>query len=503
LVAALAVGACSQRLMPERPAADVESEPADAAGDADGGDTDPAPCWDPATRVLPRAIDLDAPCGGVICLVDCRAGQYVANVTTPQIPDLNADGLADLVLDMAPNPSGTLSLIVFLGRANLFAGSVQSPRIDLAATLPDVEIRLPHGSIAFDGFGDYDGDGHLDIAVSDWSTEEAAIFRGPFADDFSTTSPVLVNLIARDPEVRVPLPGMSASTNVRLGFDFNADGHDDLMVRHWAWAGGSAAEGFLIYGRDLSGASPLELRPTLGEYDVALRTASLAIRMLTACDLDDDGSDDLFAFVPAAGALFVHLGRDAIDSPLDRETTVDATAADLTISGVNERGAYCVAQTNPRRTWVAVWRDANADGGPDFLDYAPAALASFIGQAPLDLASIPTIAGVLGEPGTPQNGQASHWPADVDGDGGLDLAMRPGLAAFRAGIAFGPFAGNAVDPATRRPEVELLAAPLNFLPAGDLDGDGTTELALSHEPSGTPNLEVCVIAGGSPPPDTP
>ncbi len=253
--------------------------------------------WPPSVD-LPRDADatLRVKAGPDIRLIACGAGDGV---------DLNADGLADVVLGGAdystPNLRSPGGVFVLWGRRAWPAD------IDVVAAA-DVTLTGSydgHGLTPWCAPGDFNGDGLTDLALV--ATDAPLWYLrggrgGVFVFEGRTVWP------RRLDAVRDAMFAMSATTSTiwaahpRL-VDVNGDGADDLVAAMAAAdEHGSGRVAIAFGGRERKGL-------TENDADVVIRGASQFGYALATADVDADGRFDLIVADRHAETVFVIPGR--------------------------------------------------------------------------------------------------------------------------------------------------------------------------------------------------
>lgn len=269
--------------------------------------------------------------------------------------DLDGDGLGDLFV--RPDPTTVRGLIVF-GKAD--GTPIEASVLD--GIDPAHGVSIEDGDFAsITGIGDFDGDGHGDVAVASW-TGEVLVFRGgPLANLSLPAEDAWLTIQA--PEVEISSVVAPASALRRAG-DVNGDGRADLLfglpgteeepiayVAHGTASGGvltrsglQAGEGgFAVHGREMGFAGG-------GDID----GDGLDDLLLTLHD--DDGISD----VDGPGGALVAFGRAG----------TEATSLAALSSG---NGGFRVAQEPELLAFgwdVDGGGDFNGDGLDDLLIHA-------------------------------------------------------------------------------------------------------------------------------------
>jgi hypothetical protein len=316
----------------------------------------------------------------------------------------NGDGT---FLAPLPGPSGIAADFDDDGRTDaLEVGGTNVPSSRIWLAQPDasfVEHAVPFVSNAFSKrVGDFDGDGHLDIAL------DLAVRRG-FGD--GTFGPLL------------PVTCSSCATGLGLEYvaDLNDDGRSDLVVGY-----------------------PFELVVLLGQADGSLAEASRhslrsAAQMVTG-HLDGDGQVDLA--VTTGGYRLELLFGDGAGSFSERRSyeNTRTTYASLFIEDRDDDGVGDVVLDG---RWVAYGRGQRRVRAPEYSEYTPAgpnapAIVDRENDGVLDVASVFSDARLhflpfgpdrylrTGEVCTGPGSGSSRHVADLTGDGFADVASFSG-----------------------------------------------------------------------------
>jgi len=222
--------------------------------------------------------------GRVFVLAGNGDGTFVAPQSYPvgdlpsfvAIGDLNGDGKMDLVVaNSIPEYGGSSDLSVLLGRGDGTFGA---------------ETRYATGAAPVSvALGDFNGDGHVDLAVADYASGDVSILVGRGDGSFG---------------VRTDLSVGGTPVSVAAG-DFNADGRVDLAIGGGGsfFSSGQSQPLSLLYGRG-DGTFATEVRLPVG-------TGASAV---TVSDFNADGRKDIAVAVTGAdrfysGEVEILLGR--------------------------------------------------------------------------------------------------------------------------------------------------------------------------------------------------
>ena len=239
--------------------------------------------------------------------------------------DFNGDGFSDIIQDIAGVPTGAMGFAVYFGAAAFVSKGPDMQTLGPVTSPPPASAVMQRDSSAT--IGDIDGDGFPDVAIfhtADNHTGLIRIFLGGNAPDlvsdgdvtltdifFASSAgdldgdgydDVVVNLngygiLHGGPAIPTAYAVTDATHTVALaGFDINADGHPDLLLK-----GGS---GLVLGGPTLTPASGL----------TALTTDSLS-RQLTWADYNGDGKIDFADGDSASHQVFLLLNDGTLNPP--------------------------------------------------------------------------------------------------------------------------------------------------------------------------------------------
>jgi hypothetical protein len=446
--------------------------------------------------------------------------------------ELNGDAYDDLLI-------GSSDAANFKGEAYVvFGREWAAPEvIDLAQTPPDVRIR---GKAAGDALGynvglcDVNDDGKLDllIAAPGAIRPDSAIvgalyvFYGPFAPGTD------INLASDQADLTIYGKGVIGDfgRGASCG-DINDDGRTDLLIgapEDMTAAGDDAGKAFVIYGAAWPAHHVINLGVTAPDITLVGDEDGTKLGYATAVgDVNDDGIDDIIVggpgylwFNPGEGVVRVIYGR--ADFPANHEINFIYDMADITIYGGDQDG-YLGVKT------LAV--DVNGDGVKDLLmsakgawtgvgeAYALYGRGDFPAEFTLDLYYQHTDVLYRGE-GFHDNFGAAMAAGDINADGLPDMVFGSPNYKYKTydknGKAYAVFSA---DDWPAEQVIDLLNVEGDFevigryaqsqtgaaVAAGDLDGDGLADIAVSAPYSagggGASVGEVYVIPGSYAPDD--
>ena len=404
------------------------------------------------------------------------------------VGDLDADGVPDLLLGAPRADGGGQSA----GEVRLMTGPLAS---SLGADAADATLVGTAGEQAgrvVRSGQDLDADGYDDVLVG----AAFATTRGALSGAVWMVDGPLTGTLALDEGVLIEGVGGTDRAGVALDFagDVDGDGVGDFVIGALgeATGGGTAGAAYLVLG-PVTADLGLELaaaRLTGGAGD---RAGSGAVG---AGDLNGDGLADLAIAADRAdlgasnaGAVFV------LHGPVSGDQVLGDVGTPLSGSAINEDAGVGVAAAG----------DLDGDGLDDLLVGAPGRpSAGFVGGGTVYLVHGPVSVGGSLTDGAVQLrgavdggrfGSAVAPAGDVDGDGSTDLIIgAPG--ADTAYVFHGPHAGVRSAMSADRVLVSDAGSEggAAVLGPGDLDGDGYPDLLV-----GAPALfggTAWIVAGG-------
>ena len=264
------------------------------------------------------------------------------------VADFNGDGIPDMaVVDQSGG-----NVYVLLGNGDgTFTAASGSP-----VTVPGITLV---GITA----GDFNNDGNVDLAVTDYDGNNIYILLGKGNGTFLT--PVAVAVAGNPEEI--------------VAADFNNDGNIDLAVAEYS---GNAVK--VLLGNGVGGFT------ASGTFSTGSAPYSLAV-----ADLNGDGNLDIVAGNSGASSVTVLLGNGAGNF-------------------TQPTGSPFAAGTNPSAVVIG---DFNGDGKPDLAlpDKGNTTVAILLGNGDGTFGSASFL--------TALGGQKAMAMADFNGDGNLDLAV--------------------------------------------------------------------------------
>ncbi|HEV2398810.1 MAG TPA: VCBS repeat-containing protein [Candidatus Sulfotelmatobacter sp.] len=322
--------------------------------------------------------------------------------------DFNGDGHPDFVVaNYCYFCTAPLGITVFLSRPD---GSLQ----------PGVNYGTSNYS--FVAVADFNGDGKLDIAATDYGSGTVQLFNGDGAGNFTMGSSFATDLTSNGPY------------GVFVG-DFNKDGHPDLAIANWN------TDDIAILLNDGTGNFPTPAPIALNGQ---------VWQGVAVGDINGDGKLDLVVPYWYGGSVAVLLGNG--DGTFQAEQDLTLTWPDaVTLADFNGDGKLDMAVTLAQGDGIAVAL-GNGDGTFGSFLVVPSSMQNYSLNTPF-----------------PENIQA----VDVDGDGKVDLVYVD-TNYGTIGVLFGQGNGTFFDP------VEYPGGQYAWaLAVADVNGDGAPDVVTS------------------------
>jgi hypothetical protein len=337
-----------------------------------------------------------------------------------ELGDVNDDGTLDLI---SSNGSNDVSIFVYQPESAQFASE------------PIVIGGGALSSPAWVAAGDFDGDGHLDLATANSAGNNVSVFQQLGGSSYSSSAAdvVLGNALST-----------SGPAGVAVG-DLDGDGRLDLVVANET-------------GNDLAVFE--QLSPSIFGSDPAMTLGSAADtsgpHAVAAADLDGDGRLDIVSANRTGGSLAIFY---------QGASGGFASAADVVVGGALGAPNFVAAA------------DLDGDGRVDLVSANGTGnnLTVFL-QAPVGGFSGVSAASIGGVATT--KSPVHVLAVDIDGDGDVDLIsanstgnditifLNPGNGVFPASPSR-TIGGNATTPSPR------------YLAVGDVDGDGDLDIVCA------------------------
>lgn len=406
--------------------------------------------------------------------VDFAAGAQAGDAA---VGDIDGDGKLDVVL------RNTSDNDISVFRNTSTPGTIDSgtfaAKVDFATHTQPVDVQL----------GDMDGDGKLDIVVSDVSATQVSIFRNLSAS----------GSISLDTRVDISTP----TNNKRFSLaDVDGDGKLDVAVPGYNGGTGTTVEVL----RNTSSVGSVSLASAVS-FSAGTRPEDV-----TLADIDGDGksemmvtnfTDDTFSIyrnltfsgsLPTISSISPTSGKPG-DSITITGTNFDTTpannvvffgGAEATVTAATATQLTVTVPEGASHDPIHVLASGRAARSP--VPFSP----TYAGVAKTITAEIYASPTVL-SPGTTTRGVVT---GDFDEDGFIDIAVTnqgtPSVAVYRSTGKSGGV--NASSFATK---VDLTAdSAVDQLATGDVDGDGHLDLVAANSSSNTVSVFLNTFGGG-------
>ncbi|MFZ1320679.1 MAG: FG-GAP-like repeat-containing protein, partial [Ignavibacteria bacterium] len=405
-----------------------------------------------------------APMNGIADLI--LSGEAVSNFfgfSASTAGDVNGDGYSDVIVGAYGNSSNT-------GRAYIFYGGASMNNI------PDV---IMSGEASGNQFGrsvseagDINGDGYSDIIVGAWNyfsaTGRSYIYFGG----------ILMNSIT-DVTINGEATTNQFGWSVSSAGDVNGDGYSDLVIGANGYSGTTGR----VYVFDYF----LKNEIVQDYYMTGASSNDRFGLAISSADVNGDGYSDVIVgasgFSGGKGRVYIYLGGDIQD-----------TVADITMAGTvnTTRIGHSVSSAG----------DLNGDGYSDvIIGMFGGSLAygnAYILFGGISMDSIVDVT-LYGETSSSQFGASVSGAGDVNGDGYSDVIV--GANNFspdgKAYIYFGGATMDSIADVTLLPEASSITFGISVSTAGDINGDGYSDVIVSSAYYSSFMGRIYVYFGGS------
>jgi len=325
--------------------------------------------------------------------------------------DFNNDGHPDFVIanHCVGGCTPAMGVTVFLSNPD---GSLQ-PGMNFGTT----------SDFLFVAVADFNGDGNLDIAATDYGSGLVQLFNGDGTGNFTVGPSFNTDLANNEP------------SGIYVG-DFNNDGHPDLAIANY-------------YGSDIA----ILLNDGSGNFPAPIPTtlSRPVWEGFGVADINGDGNLDLVAPLTNDSSIAVLLGKGDGTFQAEQDVAIGASYPwQLVLADLNGDGKLDVAATLDQGNGQDIaYAMGNGDGTFGTFSIVPSSLQAYQLRTPY-----------------PQGIQVT----DVDGDGKPDLVYLNSNYST-VGVLFGQGNGTFFDP------VEYPVGQFDlFLVATDVNGDGALDL---------------------------
>ena len=380
---------------------------------------------------------------GVVYMLDLLGPLSVA------IADLNGDGVSDLIApttDQVTIP-GPGTVTVLLGSGD---GTFKNPQTYVTDHAGDF-------STAYTTAGDFDGDGHMDIAISSSAENTVTVLLGKGDGSFRSQSTFGTG---------------NAPLSVVPG-DFNGDGQLDLVTPNSTDNSASVLLGngdgtFQAQGVFSVGSDPTAV--ATGDFNGDGKADLVTADVYTGASVlmgDGDGTFQQSVPYSTGGFSFAIAVADFNGDKKADLATANADTNTISVLLGNGDGTFQTNMDYPGCgpfdiEGILVAADFNGDGAPDLVVESGGAVCLLLNTG------AGTFQSPIGLFGMAQNGLVT---ADFNGDGKADLAIAAGA---QVAVLLGNGDGTFKTPVNVNETGGGLAA-------GDFNGDGKTDLVVFHD----------------------
>ena len=346
------------------------------------------------------------------------------------IGDLDGDGKSDIVV--ANNSVNTLSVFRNTGTPGSISSSTFAAAVTLTAATNPWGVAL----------GDLDGDGKLDIVVSNGTTGTLSVFR-------NTSSAGSLN--AGSFAAKVDFNTGGSGYGIAIG-DIDGDGKPDIVATNRNASSVSLLRNTSAFGTITSGSFAANVDFTTG---AASNPYGVVI-----VDFDGDGKRDIAVATSGAVSVFRNTSTSGSITAGSLAAKVDfvpsGTSIGVTAADIDGDGNPDLICANSADSTVSVFRNISTSGS--------ITSGSFAAKVDFTLSGSPNSIAV----------------GDIDSDGKPDLVIACGngntVSVLRNTSAVGPFSNSSF--AAR---VDIAGAGVPYVTAvTDLDGDGKPDIAVTN-----------------------
>jgi hypothetical protein len=382
---------------------------------------------------------------------DFQASQSDTSVSLIASGDFNGDGKVDLLT--VTSTQNDYSISILLGNGD---GTFQAPSTITTA---------PPANITAIAVGDFNGDGNLDFAVLNQSTNSVVVYLGNGNGTFGAAK---TTTVANPPQL----------TGALVAADFNKDGKADVAVMATAAQSGTGSVLVLIGKGDGTFQSPVTYPVTPaatllatgdvnGDKNIDLITDGVSVLLGKG-----DGTFQAAKNTPLSSSSPCGSGSGSLGIGDFTGSGVDSVAVGAQILPSNSDGTFATpvcARGLVSAGYFAVG-DFNNDGQADLAGFNQLSASIFLST---------TAGSVQQSQSFPRQGSSSvssqYVAADFNGDGNLDLAA-PGAGNIVT-VYLGTGSGTFLAPPTVDTGANNgLGITLMGILAADLNGDGKPDL---------------------------
>jgi hypothetical protein len=394
------------------------------------------------------------------------------------IGDLDGDGKADLAVANAGN---TISVIRNTSTSGTITAASFAPKVDFATGTFPQDMAI----------GDLDGDGKVDLAVTNQASNKVSLYRNTSTNGSITTASFAV---------KVELTTGGGPGSLSIG-DLDGDGKADLAVTN-------LADNTISVIRNNPLGPPIIsiFSPASGSVGTSVTISGSNFSATPANNVVVFGATRATVTAATSTQLTVTVPAGATYAPI---TVLNTTTGLLAYSKNNftptfspNKGGITAADFNPKvdftagaNPWSVAIGDLDGDGKADLAvtNYSSNAVSVYRNTSSIGSINAASFAPKVDF--TTGSGPFSASIGDLDGDGKPDLVVanrdNNTVSVFRNKSISG-----SITSASFAPKVDFTAggSPIS-VSIGDLDGDGKADLAVPNLADNT--ISVCRNTGSS------
>jgi gliding motility-associated-like protein len=390
------------------------------------------------TAYSSKPFNVTFPSSHVIDASAFAAKMDFASGTAPwfsAIGDIDGDGKPDFVIG---NPNSNM---VSVYRNTSSSGSVTAGSF---ATKVDFTTGSSPNDIVI---GDIDGDGRLDVVVTNQNSNSISVFR-----NISTPGSITSGSFAN----KVDFTTGNSPYYIAIG-DIDGDGKPDLAVTNWAGNTVSVFRNTSTSGSINSGSFATKVDFTIGTYPSGVGIG----------DIDGDGKPDLVVNIVSNNTVSILRNTSTSGSittgsfAANVDFPIGTGPLDVVIGDLDSDGKPDLAITNSSSNSVSVLRNTSTSGSITAGSFA-ARVDFTTGTSPWGVAI-----------------------GDIDGDGKQDLVVA-GFSTMAVSIFRNTGSSGSITSGSFATKVDFITGsdPLSVA-LGDLDGDGKPDLLATNSYNNT------------------
>jgi hypothetical protein len=393
--------------------------------------------------------------------------------------DFNSDGKTDLAVTAGEASSGSGQLYVLFQGSTLTSGTIGTgPLASVTTITGSGGAQLGYGLVA----GDFNSDGKTDLAVEAFLSPGVVyvLYQGTTLTTGTIGTGALASVVTITGEGTSYFFGYSLAAG-----DFNGDGKTDLAVSDNAYSSNTGRTYVFYQGSKLATGNA-----SAADVIITGETGSYFGSSIAAGDFNNDGKTDLLVgasgYDPGSAA---NTGRAYVFYQGSELVTGNATAADVIITGESSASKFGS---------MVLSGDFNGDGKTDIVvgakGYSSSAGRAYIFYS--QNGQVNTGQSISG--GTSSKLGYAMAAGDFNGDGRMDLAVG---APNGAGSVYVFYNDGTISTTAATADViitgEASSGLGSSMAVGDFNGDGKTDLAVGAPAYGSNSGRAYIFYQGS------